>query len=90
MIATTISLAMHLVLSSYQGVRAVGRVLGYAYSTMAVQGSKIDFNTKHLKTGRTSTYNFMNKKQVRTCVFLSVDVFFFLFCIERRSDSIMK
>lgn len=52
MITATVSLAMHIITSSYQGVQTVGRILSYVlpYSSMAVKNN-INFNTKHLKTG---------------------------------------
>ncbi|XP_026738338.1 uncharacterized protein LOC113501406 [Trichoplusia ni] len=50
MLSTAVSLVSHLY-TSFQGVQAVRRVLGYInYSNMAAR-SKINFNTKHLKTG---------------------------------------
>ncbi|CAD0200898.1 unnamed protein product [Chrysodeixis includens] len=50
MLSTAVSVASH-IYTSFQGIQAVRRVLGYVnYSNMAAK-SKINFNTKHLKKG---------------------------------------
>ncbi|XP_075979218.1 uncharacterized protein LOC142978600 [Anticarsia gemmatalis] len=52
MLTTVISLAMHITISSLQGIRAVGQAVGYVIrSNMSSGKTKINFNPKHLSKG---------------------------------------